>query len=487
MTISTSPQLNKKLFVLIIEDSQADAELNVMLLRTAGYDISYKRVETAREMTEALELETWDLILSDYSMPRFSVQAALEIFRAHAADIPFIVISGAIGEEKTVQVMKAGVHVYLLKGNMARFIPIVERELRAAFNRRELVKVKAALTLSEEKYKIYMENAPDAVFVTDRTGRYTHVNDAASRITGYTRDELLKMPVLDLITEESIEQGKERFHKLLKTGSLKADFEVRQKNGSKRWISVHANRISETLFLGFSKDITDMKNAILEVMKAKEELQKLNQYLENAREDERAMVAMEIHDELGQALTAIKIDLNWVLEHMADSAKSIQKISGIINLTNDTIKKVQRISAELRPGLLDDLGLVAAIEWYCDEFEQRTGIKCELMLEDLPDGDKRINLALFRIFQEALTNVIRHANAKTVRITLRYTPQGITNIIEDDGVGISQEKIMSGKSLGLIGMRERARQVNGSIEFSKNTVAGTKIVTFISTPTLEPA
>ena len=241
------------------------------------------------------------------------------------------------------------------------------------------------------------------------------------------------------------------------------------------------------MFLGFTKDITDRKNAILEVMKTREELQQLNQHLMDARENERATIAMEIHDELGQALTAIKIDLNWVLGHIADSAKSFQKISGIIALTNDTIKIVQRISAELRPGLLDDLGLVAAIEWYSDEFEQRTGIKCELMLEDLPDGDKRISLALFRILQEALTNVIRHANAKTVRITLRYASRGITMIIEDDGVGISQEKIANGKSLGLIGMRERARQINGSIEFSKNTVAGTKIVTLIPTPTHEPA
>jgi len=479
--------MDKKLFVLIIEDNQADAELNVRLLRTAGYNISYKRVETAQEMTEALEMETWDLILSDYSMPRFTVQAALKIYRAHAADIPFIVISGAIGEKKGVQLIKAGVHDYLLKGNMARFIPIVERELRAAFNRRELIKVSTALALSEEKYKNYMKNAPDGVFVVDRTGKYTQVNNAVSRITGYTRDELLKMPVLDLITKESLDQGKEHFYKLLETGSLKADFEVRHKNGSKRWFAVDAIRLSETLFLGFTKDITIRKNAILEVMKAREELQQLNQYLTDARENERAAVAMEIHDELGQALTAIKIDLNWVLEHSADSAKSIQKISGIIELTNDTIKKVQRISAELRPGLLDDLGLVAAIEWYSDEFEQRTGIKCELMLEDLPDGNERISLALFRIFQEALTNVIRHANAKTVRITLRYAPRGINMIIEDDGVGISQEKIANGKSLGLIGMRERARQINGTIEFLKNTVAGTKIVAFIPAPTHEPA
>jgi two-component system sensor histidine kinase UhpB len=479
--------MNKKLFVLIIEDSQADAELNVKLLRRGGYDISYQRVETAKEMTKALELETWDLILSDYSIPRFTIQAALEIYRAHAVDIPFIIISGAIGEKKTVQLMKAGVHDYLLKGNMARFIPVVERELRAAFNRRELIKVSTALEILREKFRIYVENAPDAVFLTDRIGRFTYVNDATYQITGYTREELLKMPVQAIITEESLNKIKEEFNKLLETDSLKADFEVQHKDGSKRWMAVDAIRLSETQFLVFSKDITERKNAIHDVMEAREELQQLNHYLTDARENERAAIAMEIHDELGQAFTAIKIDLKRVLDHITDSAKSFQKISGIIELTNDTIKIIQRISAELRPGLLDDLGLVAAIEWYSDEFEQRTGIKCELILEDSPDGDKRINLALFRILQEALINVIRHANAKTVRITLRYALRGITMIIEDDGVGISQEKITSGKSLGLIGMRERARQINGSVEFSKNTVAGTKIVAFIPAPTHKPA
>ena len=153
-------------------------------------------------------------------------------------------------------------------------------------------------------------------------------------------------------------------------------------------------------------------------------------------------------------------------------------------MTDDTIKKVQRISSELRPGLLDDLGLATAIEWYCGEFEQRTGIKCKLMLEDIPDGDQRKNLALFRIFQEALTNVIRHAKATDLSITLRYAPQGITLVIEDNGVGISKSNIVSGKSLGLIGMRERARQFNGTVEFSKISVTGTKIVTFI--PSLNP-
>jgi PAS domain S-box-containing protein len=258
--------MNKKLFVLVIENSPTDAEQNVRLLRSAGYDISYQRVETAEELTEALEFEPWDLILSEYSMPRFTVQQALEIYHAHGSDIPFIVISGAIGQVKAVQIIKAGAHDYLLKANLTRFIPVVERELRQALNRRDLVKVSSESVHSEQKHRNCVEHAPDVVFVSDRAGNYIEVNEAASRITGYTREELLKMSVMDLVIAESQEKRYELFSKLLETGSLNADFEVWHKNGSKRWFAVDAIQLSETRFLGFIKDITDRKLATIEVM-----------------------------------------------------------------------------------------------------------------------------------------------------------------------------------------------------------------------------
>jgi len=478
--------MKKKLFVLFIEDSQDDADLTIRLLKTAGYEVVCQRVETAKEMTEAMNREPWDLVLSDYSMPQFTVQEALEIFHAHGADIPFIVISGAIGEEKAVQLIKAGVHDYLLKDHMTRFISVVDRELHEANTRRELVKVSTELEISEKKFKSYIEHAPDGVFVIDSKGQNIEVNEAACHITGYTRDQLLETSVLSLISGESGENAVELGKKLLETGSLNANFEVRNKNGANQWLAVNLIQISEDHFIGFINDITVRENAIIEVMKAREELQHLNEYMTDARENERATIAMEIHDELGQVLTAIKIDMNWVHEHIADSIGAADKIRKIIGMVNETIKKVQRISAELRPGLLDDLGLAPAMQWYSDEFEQRTGIKCNLTVEDLPDSDQRFNLALYRIFQEAMTNIIRHAHAQNVRVSLTHKPEGITMIIEDDGVGIPPEKISDGKSLGLLGMRERARQINGTVDFINHVGSGTKILTFIPLQTTEP-
>ena len=288
--------MNNKLSVIIIEDSQIDAELNVRLLRAAGYDVTFRRVESPKEMTEVIALEPWDLILSDFSMPKFSVQEALEIYNAYGADIPFIVISGAIGEEKAVQLIKAGVHDYLLKDNMTRFTSVVERELREAHIRRELGKISTALAISEDKFKSYIENAPDGVFVTDETGKYIDVNEAACRITGYSKDELLNMSISDILPEESLEEGLFHFKNVVETGTSKGDLLYKHKNGTKRWWTVEAVKLGETRFLGFTKDITDRKNAIFEVQQAREDLQQLNRYLMDARENERATVAMEIHD-----------------------------------------------------------------------------------------------------------------------------------------------------------------------------------------------
>jgi signal transduction histidine kinase len=222
----------------------------------------------------------------------------------------------------------------------------------------------------------------------------------------------------------------------------------------------------------------------LEIQKGKEQLQLLNHHLINAREEERAAISLIVHDELGQALTALKIDLSWVREN-GEHTNIKPKLDKMIDTTNVIIRKVQRISSELHPKLLTDLGLADAIEWYCGEQRERTGINFELDLEEATCQNFQIELALFRILQEALTNVIRHASATKVIITIKHENGGTYMIISDDGIGIDPIVLESSDSMGLFGMRERARQCNGKLELEANIPSGTILKVFIPTSNLK--
>jgi signal transduction histidine kinase len=210
---------------------------------------------------------------------------------------------------------------------------------------------------------------------------------------------------------------------------------------------------------------------------AHEQLRDLTDYLQTAREEERAHIAREIHDELGQMLTALKMDLSWLAKRLPADVRELEmKAEAMSDLIDDTIQTVRRVATELRPGLLDDLGLVAALEWQAQEFEQRTGIECALHL-----GDEDVRLdrdrttAVFRIFQETLTNVARHAEATELSVTLSEDPGGLILAVEDNGKGISEDLATNPKSLGLIGMRERARALGGDVTFQGVANLGTTV------------
>ncbi len=204
-----------------------------------------------------------------------------------------------------------------------------------------------------------------------------------------------------------------------------------------------------------------------------EELKNLSAHLQTVREEERKYVAAEIHDEFGGALSLLKMDLFKLKKQNTEQSNILNPI---LKRVDNTIKKVQQISTELRPELLDDLGLVDAIDWYCEEFQKKTSIKCSLKLNAAEnDIDKNLSLDIFRTLQESLTNVVRHSKAACVIVTFSIDDNQVEMIIADDGLGIDDKQISDTKSIGLIGMRERLHKWNGVFNIFRNKKNGTTV------------
>jgi signal transduction histidine kinase len=206
-------------------------------------------------------------------------------------------------------------------------------------------------------------------------------------------------------------------------------------------------------------------------------LRALAAHLQSVREEERVRIAREVHDELGQALTGVKYDLAWLARGLPEDLTELrEKARGMLSLLDTTIRTIRRIFTELRPSVLDELGLVAAIEWHAQEFQSRTSIECHVSttLTDLPlDGE--LSTALFRICQESLTNVARHADATHVTVRLSADEERLILCVEDNGRGITEQEQTGTTSLGLLGMKERAFLLGGQLSIEGEPGAGTTV------------
>jgi len=230
---------------------------------------------------------------------------------------------------------------------------------------------------------------------------------------------------------------------------------------------------------GTSQDVTEIRNAEIEIKKSREQLRRLASHLQIAQEKERARISREIHDELGQELTGIKMDISWLSNSLKNPEDKIKdRIDSLNKLIDRTIQSVRRISAELRPGVLDDLGLISALEWYVDEYQQRTKIECELMLGEISNNiGNDVSIAIYRIIQESLTNVVRHAKASKIILSLKSDEFNIYLKIQDNGVGYNNDSSKSEKSIGILGMEERVHILGGtfSIQGAKREGAIVKV------------
>ena len=331
-----------------------------------------------------------------------------------------------------------------------------------------------------ERNKLILDTMNDGFILADENGNIVDVNPSYCNLVGYTAEELTKMNIREIEVSIPKDEVDRRIKQIISKGVDSFNTKHKTKKGEiiDLAVSIAVTTFeNKTLVSAFVRDITLQSMTLKELNKSREEIGELAQHLQEVREEERQSIAAEIHDDLGQALTALKLDTSILMSKVSDKDESVvTKLKSMKLLTDQSIKTVQKISSDLRPGILDDLGLTAALEWETNKFEERTGIRCNLIISpyDISFDDK-INITVFRLVQEACTNVARHSKATELEITITQELTKLNLVIKDNGIGITREQINNSKSFGLFGMRERLRNLKGGINFTGEPNKGTTV------------
>jgi PAS domain S-box-containing protein len=353
---------------------------------------------------------------------------------------------------------------------------VAELEERIA----ERNRVEAALRESEERYRELFENARDAIYVHDLEGNYVSINHAAEKLCGYTRDEIIGHNFTEFIASDHLQEVRKRFcGKLAQKGETTYEVDVIAKDGRRVPVEVSSRAIYENGEIvgvqGTARDITERKQA-------QDALQMFSRQLIEAQEEERRRIARELHDQIGQVLTVVKMNLHTA-QRVCDETEVTPYIRDNIEAVDEALRLVRDLSVDLRPPLLDDFGLVTALRWYVDRYASRTGIVADVSV-GLMDPNERfsreLETACFRIAQEALTNVVRHSRAKRVGVRVGKEANLLTLLVKDDGIGFDphalQKRAPRAATLGLLGMQERAHAAGGALEIHSQISKGTEIL-----------
>ena len=312
--------------------------------------------------------------------------------------------------------------------------------------------------------------------------RMTIVNEAYARQYRVPLDQLIGMTPAEFYAHD-IPAGKDGWRAMFDAGHLHAETDERRMDGSPvriegHYVCIYDDRGRISGHYGIQRDITDRHRAALEIAESRRELRALAARLESIREEERTRIARELHDELGQALTGLKLDLAWLERRLNRHSHTelVDRCASLLGRLDEIMVSVRRIVTELRPSVLDQLGLPDAIEWLTQDFAARTGLELDLDIQSHGAGPSdAMASAVFRMLQEALTNVAKHARATRVRVRLRIDADALALDVSDDGRGITKDEMRGARSLGLLGLRERAIAWGGTV-----TITGTNPGTTVS-------
>ncbi len=345
------------------------------------------------------------------------------------------------------------------------------------------------LRLAYQRLSYHVENTPLAIIELDKDLFITRWSKRAEEIFRWNTSEALGKNVYDpdfrIIYPEDI-PAVDKINEELTKGTVNKNLSLNRnytKDGNViycEWYNSvlkdeHGNVIT---ILSLVHNVTERKKTEETLQQSYEEISRLTEHLQNIREEERTSIAREIHDELGQQLTAIKMDVAWIDKRIPkESTEEKRKLKNIIGMLNESNQSIRRILSELRPRILDDHGWLEAIEWLGRQFSETTGIPAKFKM---PEKDVKVSnqlaTSIFRIFQEAFTNITRHAQAKNVSYSIDIIEENIVSIIEDDGVGFDISSVQNNKSYGILGIKERVRALGGKFELVSSQGKGTRII-----------
>jgi len=468
--------------ILIIDDDVVMRQTIRYLLKPPQFEVA--EAEDEESGVRLAELHNPELIMCDVNMLKGNGYSTLERLRENPATalIPFILMTGNPTEEGMRRGMIRGADDYLEK-------PFTGESLLATVHARlrksELLKQQAKE--NEARLVATLEATPDLVAIADRNQRCVYMNRAGRKMLGINPEndignlrikELVWPPALAALENEVVSALSK---KEMWTGES-ALFN-HERNEIPVSLVILANKTANGVLKFYSviaRDISERKRAEAAVRDTNKRLQMLSANLVNVQETERRHLARELHDEIGQALTAMKINLQGARQSQEPQATT-NRLDECISQVDRLLQQVRNLSLDLRPPLLDDLGLVSALRWYVDQLSQRAGIHARFQPDSKMERlNSTLETACFRVAQEALTNVVRHSKAKNVIVKLALEKNVLNLSVSDDGVGFDwqamRERSEQGASLGMVGMEERAALVGGSFSIEPISTGGSKVM-----------
>lgn len=457
--------------ILLVEDSPTDA----LLLSEALADVSefehrLVRAETLAQAVEQVQKTRVDVVLLDLGLPDAQGVDTFRSFRRRSLDVPVVVLTGLDDISVGLVAIHEGAQDYLLKRDIHPWL--LSRATRYAIERHRAAR---ALAASEERFQLAVSGATAGLWDWNPHTGHMYLSPHFNEIMGYDEDELPnEAQALDgVIHPDDFDMvaGRLRAH-LEHKAPYNVEYRVRAKSGEFRWIQSRGQAQWDEAgiayrMVGWIMDVTDRKQDEEALRTSREELQRLSANIEHIREEEKARIARELHDDLGQLLTALKIEMGQ-LEHtlhgvLHEAAKTA--LSRVYALLDQLVGSVRRIAADLRPVMLDDLGPIPAIDWFVQQFSSRHRVKVRTRLDlNEVDFNRDSGTEVFRMVQEALTNIARHSGATEAQVEiLREAPHCLIRIA-DNGRGVPHGARPGRNSFGLLGMRERAARLGGKIE-----------------------